>query len=57
MNQQASAFTLLKNMESLASAKIGLLISLTNESFGLAIFNDQFVIAEGVFSRVFITLL
>ena len=49
MKQRASAFASLKNAESLASAKIGLLVSLTNGSFGLAIFNDQFVIVEGAF--------
>ena len=49
VKQQASAFALLKNAESLASAKSSLLVSLMNRSFGIAIINDQLVMVEGVF--------
>ena len=49
MKQQASVFTSLKNAESLASAKISLLVSLTNGSFGLAVTDDQLVMVEGAF--------
>jgi hypothetical protein len=49
VRQRASAFASLVNAESLASAKISLLVSLTNGSFGLAIVNDQLMIVEGVF--------
>lgn len=47
MMQQASTFMSLKNANSLASAKISLLVSLTNGSFGLAIVADQLMIVEG----------
>jgi hypothetical protein len=50
VKQRASAFASLKNAESLASAKISLLVSLTNGSFGLAVVDDQLVMVEGVFS-------
>lgn len=56
MKQRASAFASLKNAESLASAKISLLVSLTNGSFGLAIFNDQFAIVEGTFLLLVVVL-
>ncbi|KAF8265263.1 hypothetical protein EI94DRAFT_1702623 [Lactarius quietus] len=46
MKQWSSAFTSLKNAKSLASAKISLLVSLTNGSFGLAVIADQLVIVE-----------
>jgi hypothetical protein len=49
VKQRASAFSSLKNAESLASAKINLLVSLTNGSFGLAVINDQLMMVEGVF--------
>lgn len=49
MKQRASAFASLKNAESLASAKLSLLVSLTNGSFGIAVVNDQLVMVEGVF--------
>lgn len=48
MKQRASAFAPLKNAESLASAKISLLVSLTNGSFGLAVVKDQLMMVEGV---------
>jgi hypothetical protein len=51
VKQQASAFSSLKNTESLASAKINLLVSLTNGSFGIAVVNDQLMVVEGVFSH------
>ena len=51
MRQRTSAFALLKNAESLASAKISLLVSLTNGSFSLAVVNDQLVMAEGAFTN------
>ena len=47
MKQQASAFLSFKNAESLASAKISLLVSLTEGSFGLAVVNDQLMMVEG----------
>jgi hypothetical protein len=47
VKQRANVFTSLKNADSLASAKINLLVSLTNGSFGLAVINDQLVIVEG----------
>jgi hypothetical protein len=47
VKQQASAFSSLKNAESLASAKISLLVSLTKGSFGLAIVNDQLIVTVG----------
>ena len=37
------------NAESLALAKISLLVSLTNGSFGLAVINDQLMMVEGAF--------
>ena len=49
MKQRASAFSSFKNAESLASAKINLLVSLTKGSFGLAVVNDQLMMVEGVF--------
>ena len=49
VKQRASAFSSFKNAESLASAKISLLVSLTKGSFGLAVVNDQLMIVEGVF--------
>ena len=49
MKQRASAFSLFKNAESLASGKISLLVSLTKGSFGLAIVNDQLMMVEGVY--------
>ena len=49
VKQQASAFSSFKNAESLASAKISLLVSLTKGSFGLAVVNDQLMIVESVF--------
>ena len=50
VKRRAGAFSSLKNTESLASAKISLLVSLTNGSFGLAIVNDQLMMVEGLFS-------
>jgi hypothetical protein len=47
VKQRASAFASLMNAESLASAKLSLLVSLTNGSFGLAIVNDQLMMVEG----------
>ena len=49
VKQRASAFSSFKNAESLASAKINLLVSLTKGSFGLAVVNDQLMMVEGVF--------
>ncbi|KAN0139135.1 hypothetical protein V8E53_003024 [Lactarius tabidus] len=46
VKQRTSAFASLKNAESLASAKISLLVSLTNGSFGLAVINDQVIMVE-----------
>ncbi|KAI9443778.1 hypothetical protein H4582DRAFT_2053569 [Lactarius indigo] len=43
---RANAFAPLKNTESLASAKIGLLVSLTNGCFGLAVVDDNLVLVE-----------
>ncbi|KAH8977094.1 hypothetical protein EDB92DRAFT_2002633 [Lactarius akahatsu] len=43
---RANAFASLKNAESLASAKIGILLSLTNGCFGLAVVNDNLVLVE-----------
>jgi hypothetical protein len=49
VRQRASAFASLVNAESLSSAKISLLVSLTNSSFGLAVVNDQLMMVEGAF--------
>ncbi|KAN0132137.1 hypothetical protein V8E53_010056 [Lactarius tabidus] len=46
VKQRASAFASLMNASSLASAKLSLLVSLTNGSFGLAIVNDQLMMVE-----------
>ncbi|KAN0130677.1 hypothetical protein V8E53_011570 [Lactarius tabidus] len=46
VKQRASAFASLNNAESLASAKISLLVSLTNSSFGIAVVNDQLMMVK-----------
>ncbi|KAN0127724.1 hypothetical protein V8E53_014444 [Lactarius tabidus] len=46
VKQRASAFASLNNAESLASAKINVLVSLTNGSFGIAVINDQLMMVE-----------
>ncbi|KAH9016983.1 hypothetical protein EDB85DRAFT_2155512 [Lactarius pseudohatsudake] len=43
---RANAFASLKNAESLTSAKIGILVSLTNGCFGLAVVNDNLALVE-----------
>ena len=57
VKQWASAFALLKNAESLATAKIGILVSLTNGSFGFALANDQVAIVEGALYQRCISVL
>jgi len=49
LKRLGSAFKTLKDAESLASAKIGLLVPLTNGCFGLALVDDHLMIVEGVF--------
>jgi len=49
VSTQGSAFKTLKDAESLASAKIGLLVPLTNGCFGLALVDDRLMIIEGEF--------
>ncbi|KAH9015478.1 hypothetical protein EDB84DRAFT_1679909 [Lactarius hengduanensis] len=46
LKQRSSAFASLKNSESLASAKVNLLCSLTNGCFGLAVVDDHLVMVE-----------
>ncbi|KAH9009751.1 microtubule associated protein-domain-containing protein [Lactarius deliciosus] len=46
VKQRGSAFASLKNANSLESAKIGLLVSLTNRCFGLAVVDDNLVLVE-----------
>ena len=47
MKLRANAFASLKSADFLASAKISLLVSLTNGCFGLAVANNSLVLVEG----------
>ncbi|KAH9015618.1 hypothetical protein EDB84DRAFT_1443385 [Lactarius hengduanensis] len=46
VKQRGSAFASLKNANSLESAKIGLLVSLTNRCLGLAVVDDDLMLVE-----------
>jgi hypothetical protein len=49
VKQRASAFAHLKNAETFASAKVGILSPITDKSFGFAVVDDQLIMVEGAF--------
>lgn len=49
IKQRAAAFAHLKTADTLASAKVNLLVPITNKSFGFAVIDDQLTMVEGAF--------
>ena len=49
IKQRAAAFAHLKTADTLASAKVSLLVPITNKSFGFAVIDDQLTMVEGAF--------
>ena len=49
VRQRVSAFAHLKNAETFASARVGVLSPITDGSFGFAVIDDQLVMVKGAF--------
>jgi hypothetical protein len=57
MSERHSAFALLKNADSLASAKISTICPITNKSFGFAVLDDSLIMVEGTFKVIYFRML